>query len=72
MRSSCYAFERGREISAQFDALISPIAEIGPVGDDFSDDGARIEQFRRLNQWTDLLHQRRRQGERQPKQPDDE
>jgi hypothetical protein len=52
--------------------LISPIAGIGPVGGDFGDDGAGIERFRRLNQWTDLLHQRRRQGERQPTQPDDE
>jgi hypothetical protein len=42
--------------------LISPIAGIGPAGDD---DGAGIERFRRLNQWPDLLHQRRRQGEQQ-------
>jgi hypothetical protein len=52
--------------------LISPIAGIGPAGDDFNEDGAGIERFRRLNQWTDLLHQRDRQGEWQPKQPDDD
>jgi predicted flap endonuclease-1-like 5' DNA nuclease len=50
--------------------LISPIAGIGPAVNDLG--GAGIERFRRLNQWTDLLHQRRRHGERQPKQPDDE